>query len=347
MRLDHSHEGDEPSDLTALLLRPPIDTRDGVYNYVPSSEDYCGNFGSQWNEFRQVQIDSLTGRNDSHERFFRETGWAAEDLPGKVLLDAGCGAGRFAEVALEAGARVVAADISEAAYACARTLQRFDASKYLVVRGDLRKLPLRGGSFDGVYALGVLQHTPDPLASLADLVPLLKPGGRLATWIYEKPPELLRRALPRTYLRAITSHWASNRKLVLARVLTGIGFPVGWALSWFGRFGERVSYFLPYAARHHLARGEFKRQWRYCVMDTFDWYGPLYENPQTERDIVTAMVMSGLAKVVRRNARGMAITGERPVVEATREPTNTDSGEAGVKVGCHHEVDQNGRVRFH
>ena len=47
-------------------------------------------------------------------------------------------------------------------------------------------------------------------------------------------------------------------------------------------------------------------------MDTFDWYGPVYEKPQRERDLVNKMKDAGLTNVRRRPTRGMAVVGEAP-----------------------------------
>src|SRR5687768_6282169 len=91
--------------------------REYIPRFVPAS-NYADNFGMQWNEFRTTQLDSHSGRDISADRFWRATGWRPEQLKGKWLLDAGCGAGRFAEVALQAGAIVVALDYSSAADAC-------------------------------------------------------------------------------------------------------------------------------------------------------------------------------------------------------------------------------------
>lgn len=306
------------SSLEDLLTRAPSSMTEGVYDFVGSTEsDYCENFGRQWNRFRDVQLDSVSAGSESRDRFFAETGWTADEIKGKLLLDAGCGAGRFAEVALECGARVVAVDISAAAFACRRTFDRFSPDDYLVIRADLFDLPLRKESFDGVYSLGVLHHTPDPLGALRHLSPLLRPSGRLATWIYERRSPDIRWLQPRTWLRALLAGQNTKRKLSGSQALVALFFPVGWALSWFGRAGEIASHFLPYAARHHLGRGDFRRQWNYCVMDTFDWYGPKYDDPQREVDLITAMKQAGLVNVHRRPARGMAVTGEAPPEAAT------------------------------
>jgi SAM-dependent methyltransferase len=300
--------------LRNLLTQNPISVRNGVFDFVGcTAADYCDNFGEQWNRFRTVQMDSVSGHSESHKRFFAETGWRPEEIQGKVVLDAGCGAGRFAEIAMECGARIVAVDLSEAAWACEQTLRRFPAKDRLVLRASLFKLPFAPGTFDGIYSLGVLQHTPDPLGGIHCLGGLLRPGGRLATWIYERRTRNLNSLKPRTWVRAAVAGWPTERKLKLSRLLTGTFFPAGWTLSWFGRTGERLAQFLPYAARHHLARGNVRRQWDYSVMDTFDWYGPVYDQPQTEKSVIEAMQAAGLINIRRLPARGMAITSEAPM----------------------------------
>src|SRR6478752_5122421 len=81
--------------LEDLLTKPPVSTSQGVLGFVSSTGDYCENFGEQWNRFRRIQLDSVSSKSLSRERFLAETGWTADEIKGKVLLDAGCGAGRF------------------------------------------------------------------------------------------------------------------------------------------------------------------------------------------------------------------------------------------------------------
>src|SRR6185437_406575 len=80
--------------------------RDFIPRFVPPS-NYADNFGLQWTRFRQTQLDSYSGHAISATRFWRATGWSAAELADRWVLDVGCGAGRFAEVALAAGAHVV------------------------------------------------------------------------------------------------------------------------------------------------------------------------------------------------------------------------------------------------
>src|SRR5688572_11849940 len=62
------------------------------------AQNYAASFGFQWNVFSRVQLDSYNGSGFSEQRFQDITGWGKRDLEGKLVLDAGCGAGRFAEV---------------------------------------------------------------------------------------------------------------------------------------------------------------------------------------------------------------------------------------------------------
>jgi SAM-dependent methyltransferase len=306
----------EQDDLRKLLTRTPLHERSGVMDFVSDPDDYCRNFGMQWQRFRDVQIDSITSTPDSGCRFWAETGWTPTKLADMTILDAGCGAGRFAAVALGAGARVVAMDLSEAAYACAQTLESFPHDRFLVLRADIFNPPLQTGSFDGIYSLGVLQHTPEPLGAVGTLVPLLKPGGNLAVWIYEK--RFWRWFQVRTLIRWATRGCTLGFKEKLAFGLTLLFFPLGWSLSWLGRFGEKASHLLPYAARHHLGRGDFGRQWKYSLLDTIDWYGPAYDLPQSQVDVESAMRVAGLVEIRRTPARGMAIVGRMPDTASMR-----------------------------
>ena len=152
--------------------RYPI--QNGIPRFVPES-NYADNFGMQWNHFRQTQLDSYSGHPISADRFWKATGWSPESLADQWVLDVGCGSGRFAEVALDAGAKVVALDYSSAVDACYANLKH--RPNLHVVQGDIFALPFAPGAFPFVYSLGVLQHTPDVAKAFAAL-PAMVRGGR-------------------------------------------------------------------------------------------------------------------------------------------------------------------------
>jgi SAM-dependent methyltransferase len=107
----------------------------------------------------------------------------ASELRGLVVLDAGCGMGKFSFAAVESGARtVVAVDLSDAVEVAYANLRAFPNAH--VVQGSIGQLPFRAGAFDFAFSIGVLHHTPDPEKSFQQLVPLVRPGGRLFVWLY-------------------------------------------------------------------------------------------------------------------------------------------------------------------
>src|ERR1044072_1806032 len=153
-----------------------------IVNNIPrfvSSENYASAFGRQWNKFRKTQLDSHTGTTISRDRLQRCLGGSLEGIKGKSVLEVGCGAGRFTQAMLKAGARVFACDLSAAAeahYANCHDL----SPDYFVCQADALKLPVAPGSFDFVVCLGVIQHTPSPEETIAALARYVRPGGTLA-----------------------------------------------------------------------------------------------------------------------------------------------------------------------
>ena len=93
--------------------------------------------------------------------------------------------GRYLRIAAESPARlIVGVDLSQAVVA-ARELT-IGLSQVAIVRGDLLRLPFAAGTFDLIYSLGVLDHTPDPRAAFLALSRLLRPGGRISIWVYPR-----------------------------------------------------------------------------------------------------------------------------------------------------------------
>ncbi|GAA3798865.1 hypothetical protein GCM10022226_17830 [Sphaerisporangium flaviroseum] len=48
---------------------------------------------------------------------------------------------------------------------------------------DLRRMPIRDGSLDGVISVAVLEHVPDPQAHVGEMWRVLKPGGRVLCFV--------------------------------------------------------------------------------------------------------------------------------------------------------------------
>ena len=118
---------------------------------------------------------------------------------GDRVLDVGSGFGRHVYECARRGAHVVALDYAADEVVQTRdTLaamvetQEISAEKLIgVLRGDARKLPFPDESFDVVITSEVLEHIQDDVAAIAEMVRVLKPGGRFAATVPAWLPEAI------------------------------------------------------------------------------------------------------------------------------------------------------------
>jgi ubiquinone/menaquinone biosynthesis C-methylase UbiE len=102
--------------------------------------------------------------------------------PGALLLDAGCGVGRWSVPVASLGYRVSGVDLSpmmiREAQAKARSFDLApDRIRFQV--GDMEHLPFPDARFDGIICLNVLDFVPVPGIALLELRRVLKPGARM------------------------------------------------------------------------------------------------------------------------------------------------------------------------
>jgi SAM-dependent methyltransferase len=267
--------------------RYPI--KNSIPRFVPES-NYADNFGMQWNHFRQTQLDSYSGHSISTDRFWNATGWRAEDIKGICVLDVGCGAGRFAEVALSAGAKVFALDYSIAVDACYANLKHH--SNLHVIQGNIYSLPFPKGLFPFVYSLGVLQHTPDVARAFAALPPMLAVGGRLCVDFYQKSWKSM--LLPKYWLRPITKRIPKERLFSILESLVPNLLALSRLLSHVPVLGIGLKRLVPVANYIGILPLSEKQHLEWSLLDTFDWLSPEFDNPQTPETVMRWLEDAGL-----------------------------------------------------
>ena len=280
LSLESTKENDSGDVLFGFLVNSDGSKKYQIINSIPRfvpESNYADNFGMQWNHFRQTQLDSYSGQPISADRFWASTGWDMSDMNNKWVLDIGCGAGRFAEIALSSGANVVALDYSSAVDACYKNLEHHD--KLHVIQGDVYKLPFKFEQFDFVYSIGVLQHTPDVKSSFFALKDHVKAGGNLCVDYYWKRIRTMFHA--KYIFRPITKRIPQDKlfaflekhisKLLFLSRLVG-------KIPLFGVFLKRL---VPVADYKGIFNLNDRQLYEWALLDTFDNLSPEYDNPQS------------------------------------------------------------------
>jgi 2-polyprenyl-3-methyl-5-hydroxy-6-metoxy-1,4-benzoquinol methylase len=136
------------------------ETRDPSYFY----ERFAGDFDREMNAYE-------VGKR---LRLVYDVALAGAPLEGARLLDAGCGTGLFSQLADERGADVVSLDLGP--NLLAEVAKKCDSER---VVGSVSDLPFEDESFDFVVCTEVIEHTPEPRRSVAELARVVRPGGTL------------------------------------------------------------------------------------------------------------------------------------------------------------------------
>ena len=283
--------------------------RNGIPRFVDSN-NYADSFGYQWRKFSRVQFDSYNGTRFSEERFRLVTGWNEMELAGKLVLDAGCGAGRFAEVAIKERADLVAFDLSEAVDVCKENLA---PDEPLICQASIYQLPFHPASFDFVYCIGVVQHTPDPAATIRALCRMVKPGGQIGLWIYERDWKSYIGTLGFKYaLRPILHRLSRAHQYAICNSMVRLFLPLAVFCRARGLLGKMVMRLLPIASAHlqsvPLQPEDFSA---WVLLDTFDMYSPAYDRPQTYSTVTRLLADENFENIQRHPHGGIAVTATR------------------------------------
>jgi SAM-dependent methyltransferase len=257
------------------------------------SDEYVGSFSFEWNTHKTTQLDTFRKDDFSEDTFRKKTGFRPEDLRGKLVLDAGIGAGRFTEIMTRWGANVIGIDLSYAVEAAQENLGHLE--NVLVAQADIGHLPFKAETFDVIVSIGVLHHTPDTRKYFQALVPYVRHGGTIAIWVYPVEPDYVTR-----------KQWIPFTSRIPERM-----------------FYEWCRWFVPFANRHpnnFLIRCSrrvfpFSRQGlglENDILDTFDGYSPRFHGIHTPEEVEGWFTEAGLVDVHNPGPWNSAMRGVRP-----------------------------------
>lgn len=324
-------QGDEilGGTLTCSKCPSKFIIRDGIPRFVPD-DAYVSTFSFEWKRWRLTQLDTEVYRA-SETTFEASTGRRPEELSGKLVLDAGCGAGRYLDVVARAGGEVVGVDLSFSVDAARQNLGAFPNCHF--VQADVFRLPFLPGTFDFVYSIGALEHTPDTHEAFLSLIQALKPSAEIAIFVY--PRHRLAETF-RYFPSRVNEVLAQDVNFRIPRRLEGLirrcaplldwvmetssnversfttRLPPRW-LCWLCHVAiplyylYRIPLFYPLRLVTRIAMDPDPER---RVLDTFDWYSPRYKWTHSFTEVRTWFQGAGLQEI-KLLPRAVAVRGKK------------------------------------
>lgn len=226
---------------------------------------------------------------EDESNFLEETQIRKGDFKGKLVMDAGCGMGRYSRIALSLGAEVVAFDLSDAALRLWREMG--DHPNLHVVQGNLHHPPFKKQVFDIIYSQGVIHHTPDTHRAFREIARLIKPKGLLSVWVYGKAGRLkdfatnpirkgrewIERNRKLAWMIVGTRHCVSDLlRLVTVRLPMRLTYGLCYPITALGKIpGLKYLTF--------SVHPDFKVR----LIENFDWLSPPYQFHHTKEELET------------------------------------------------------------
>jgi len=304
---------DSDEIIDGALVCSSCDTKVPIVRGIPrfvGSESYAACWGFQWNRFDRIQIDSVMRNDLSRDRFYKTTGWPHR-MEGQRILEVGCGAGRFTQLALETGAEVVSFDLSSSVEAAWRN--NAGHPKLTLFQGSIYEIPLHQESFDKIFCMGVLQFCPDVEGAFRSMLPFLRPNGEIVVDVYEKSkgfPPL------KTFVRPFTKRMGAEKLYKLLSMTIPPAFDLKRAIHRLPAVGPPLSNLVPIGPLSHVERGlnytddELKQV---KILSALNMLSPAFEHPQRMEDVRRWFAQTDLVEVeLKRGYNGINAKGRRP-----------------------------------
>lgn len=271
-----------------------------IKNYIPrfvENDKYVGNFSYEWHKHKTTQLDSKLNNNETEETFRIKTGFNLKELNSKLIMDVGCGTGRFMEVALKYDAEIIGIDLSFAVDVAQNNVG-FNRNAH-VIQADIFNLPFKKEIFNYIFSIGVLHHTPNTKKAFMNLIPFLKKHGKIAIWVYTNEGSYMK------IYNKTSEFWRFFTIRIPPKKLYQLGR--FWSNSTYSLKKVRIlrlilQVVLPPTSIHQ------NRDWR--ALDTFDWLSAKYQWKHTYSEVEDWFKEADLMEIKRLEA-SVSVTGKK------------------------------------
>lgn len=220
---------------------------------------YADSFGYEWHKHKQTQV---LDTEEAERVFWLKTGLSPEELKGKMVLDAGCGAGRFTQITAKYAKKVIGIDLSNSVEVAIANTRQFINSQ--IIRADINDMPFPDEYFDVVFSIGVIHHTPSTRQAFASLAKKVKKGGILSIWVYSNEGW---KAKAFNLISGLHRLYTVRMNKDILYQLCKLAIPLYYL--------HRIPILGLFTIALFPCSIYPKAEWR--VLDTFDWYSPKYQ----------------------------------------------------------------------
>ena len=232
-------------------------------------------------------------------------------MEGQRILEAGCGMGRFTQIALETGAEVFSFDLSNAVEANFKN--NGDSPLVHIFQASIYQVPLRKESFDKVFCMGVVQHCPDVRGAFMSLVPYLRPGGEIVIDCYQRHTGLFP---PLKYWARPFLTWMGPQGV--HRFLSWVippAFEIKKALYKIPVIGKALGNLIPIGPISHKPKYDYTDEElkQVKILSALDMFSPVHDHPQTLETVRQWFAEAGLVDVyIGTGFNGINARGRKP-----------------------------------
>ena len=151
-------------------------------------------FGIEWTHYYSRLGWTSEELAAETEMFLTYTRAMANFFSNRIVVDAGCGNGRYINIVKQISfpppRLIIGVDLSDSIFVAAKNCSKFD--NVLFLRSNLNLLgKILKEPVDYVYSIGVLHHTPNARESFNNLIKCVKREGFISVYIYGKGNRLL------------------------------------------------------------------------------------------------------------------------------------------------------------
>jgi len=247
-------------------------------------------FGEEWSKFAHFSKDEI--KNIGEEYF----DVVDDQMLNKhsIVLDMGCGTGRWTKYAATRAKFVEAIDPSKAVVSAAKLLH--DKDNVRISQAEVSNIPFADNSFDFVFSLGVLHHIPDTKKAMLQTTAKLKSGGHFLVYLYYSLDN-------KGLLFKILFHLSNLLRRIVCILPTGLKKFVCDCLA--------ILFYLPFVLLSKVSAAilgkkslnyiplswYYNKSWNVIRNDSLDRFGTPLEQRFSKKEITEMMTLCGIVDI--------------------------------------------------